>query len=817
MLLTFVAAFLSLVITTFSSHAVPAMPGSCDDCGGDTCPSEAAENPVTLEVLEQNRILRVKKEAEEKKNNTNTINGMRVNGAAGLNGAAATKGLETSGVDSEEGNEFVTDTDYYIPLICIVVGFEGTTEDAPEGMPYVDSFDWAESIFRSKTSLTQYYRDMSYGTFTFNPAQETSAYGVAGNTNTEDRENDGIIHVVTEYPHKFWSGANLDYTTFYPVMYDALMQSGEYVDYTQYDLNEDGKLGNDELAICFIIAGYDAANAGGYFPNGVDNYFWAHAWSIDEIKKYRVKDLEYPTPDGIRINDYVAIPELQNSDTEELKMGNLSTLFHELGHYLGLPDLYDTNGDDWDEWYGYRVEYMSLMDSGCWGITADGSNTTYSLDVWSKVYLGWITPYEVDRNIGLTLMAEDGTYSQENKDDLVIRIPTGRDQEYYLVENHHFTGWDKDMAYGIAKKIPLHAYEVNSGVVIWHIDEQIVKSNMKMNLVNDAVHRPGVMPLYPEENYDGSYSLISDWDGSVILNPFFSVEYDDEEEGDEESGGSGPKSLKVRLPGYGEGEDKDYRDGREYTCVELTIMPQAENGVELDVKLDVHTPGTPVEENLVEPKGGVSGGYDEVTYCSYCGEKISSRHVILPPTGWQKVDGSWYFYDEDGFPVKNTWLRNGGRWYRFSSDGKMITGWASVGGKWYYLNPGSGEMKTGWVKTGGKWYYLTPGSGEMKTGWLSYGGNWYFLNPGTGAMQTGWKKIQGKDYYFTSEGVMACDEWIQGYYLDQNGVWDGKAKVAWHKDSRGWWYGTGSRYLSDGTFRIDGKTYTFDKDGYMTE
>jgi len=811
MLLTFVAVFLSLVITTFSSDAVPAMPGSCEDCGWDTCPSEPAENPVTLEVLERNRILREKKEAEDKKNNTNVINGMRVSDAAGGSGTAAVKGL-----DSEEDDESITDTDYCIPLLCIVVGFEGTTEDAPEGMPYEDSFDWAESIFRDKISLTQYYRDMSYGQFTFTPGQETSAYGVAGNTNTADRKNDGIIHVVTEYPHKFWSGLDLDYKTFYPVMYDALMQSGEYVDYTQYDLDGNGKISNDELAICFIIAGYDAANAGGYYPNGVENYFWAHAWSVDYIKRYRVRDLVYPTPDGVQINDYVAIPEQQNSDTGEHQMGNLSTLFHELGHYLGLPDLYDINGDDWDEWYGFRVEFMSLMDGGCWGITADGSDTTYSLDVWSKVYLGWITPYEVDRNIGLTIKAEDGTYSREHKDDLVIRIPTGRDQEYYLVENHHFTGWDKDMAYGIATKIPQQAYEVYSGVVIWHIDDNIVKTYMKSNMVNDAAHNPGVMPLYPEENSDGSYSLISDCDGRVILNPFFSVQYD-EEEGDEESGGSGPKSLKVRLPGYGEGEKKKIREERTYSCIELTIMPQAETEVELDVKLDVHTPGQTIEENRVEPADGVSGGYDEVTYCSYCGEKISSKHVILPPTGWQKVDGSWYFYDEDGFPVKDTWIQNDGRWYRFSSEGKMVTGWASVDGKWYYLKPGSGEMKTGWVKTGGKWYYLIPGSGVMKTGWLFYGEQWYFLNPGTGAMQTGWKKIQGKDYYFTSDGVMACDEWIQGYYLDQNGVWDGNVKVGWHKNSQGWWYGTGSRYLKDGTFRIDGKAYIFDKDGYMTD
>ncbi len=39
-----------------------------------------------------------------------------------------------------------------------------------------------------------------------------------------------------------------------------------------------------------------------------------------------------------------------------------------------------------------------------------------------------------------------------------------------------------------------------------------------------------------------------------------------------------------------------------------------------------HTPGEAVHENEVEPQIGVAGSYDEVVYCSVCGEELSREH-----------------------------------------------------------------------------------------------------------------------------------------------------------------------------------------------
>lgn len=47
----------------------------------------------------------------------------------------------------------------------------------------------------------------------------------------------------------------------------------------------------------------------------------------------------------------------------------------------------------------------------------------------------------------------------------------------------------------------------------------------------------------------------------------------------------------------------------------------------------------------------------------------------------------------------------------------LTTGWQKIDGSWYYFNA-SGAMQTGWINLGGTWYYLS-GSGAMVTGWVN--------------------------------------------------------------------------------------------------
>jgi lysozyme len=44
-------------------------------------------------------------------------------------------------------------------------------------------------------------------------------------------------------------------------------------------------------------------------------------------------------------------------------------------------------------------------------------------------------------------------------------------------------------------------------------------------------------------------------------------------------------------------------------------------------------------------------------------------------------------------------------WCLVDENNNLLTGWQQVEGLWYYINP-NGVMATGWIKDKGKWYYL---------------------------------------------------------------------------------------------------------------
>ena len=93
---------------------------------------------------------------------------------------------------------------------------------------------------------------------------------------------------------------------------------------------------------------------------------------------------------------------------------------------------------------------------------------------------------------------------------------------------------------------------------------------------------------------------------------------------------------------------------------------------------------------------------------------------------------------------------------------------------------GTNGIAYAWEQVNGNWWAFDE-SGYIKTGWMrdeDYGG-WFYLDLEHG-MQTGWVLIDGKWHYFhpTSDGrkgILYVGRLTpDGYYVDENGVWDGK-------------------------------------------
>ncbi|MDD4507746.1 MAG: M6 family metalloprotease domain-containing protein [Eubacteriaceae bacterium] len=393
------------------------------------------------------------------------------------------------------------DTKTGLPTIGIVVSFQD--------MAAMDSDNWAGSYFTGEDSLENYYKGESNNQFTFYPVEESSAKGVDGNTNQYDAVNDGIVYVTLNRNHGNWKGNYGDETVaedMISMFRDAFAASAKYVDYQQYDTNNDGTLTNDELALTFVVAGYESSYGG-------DNAhsIWAHSWDFED-------QFEPFSADGITMHQYICFGEQwkDNADSSYYPQAGLGSLTHELGHYLGLSDLYDVNYSKEGEWINCNVKYLSLMCGGSWGNYKDaGGNLVFkpaALDPYCRSLLGYIDPEVLDQS---------GTYTVSSRDDsggyTAYRINTSDPDQYYLVENRQYAG--RDLGLQGCYQSRVKPYVVNNptgGVVIWHIDNKICEecdiyaTGSKQNTINVATHRPGVMPVFRtgEQSIDSSLNVL---------------------------------------------------------------------------------------------------------------------------------------------------------------------------------------------------------------------------------------------------------------------------------------------------------------------
>ncbi|MCE5221294.1 MAG: hypothetical protein LLF98_08520 [Clostridium sp.] len=99
--------------------------------------------------------------------------------------------------------------------------------------------------------------------------------------------------------------------------------------------------------------------------------------------------------------------------------------------------------------------------------------------------------------------------------------------------------------------------------------------------------------------------------------------------------------------------------------------------------------------------------------------------------------------------------------------------------KWYHLDEVTGVMNTGWFQDKDKrWYYLDETSGDMKTGWIQLKGVWYYLEPDSnGYMGSCYinctVNIDGKKYTFDKDGHMLETSLVSDKLIDFIKSWEG--------------------------------------------
>ena len=215
------------------------------------------------------------------------------------------------------------------------------------------------------------------------------------------------------------------------------------------------------------------------------------------------------------IKNSMILPETENRELSiiggtvllELTINGLITA--SIASHLGLPDLFDTQTGL------SAIGRFGLMDGQA--IFAYGGLFPPEPSAWEKIYLGWQTPstlspgnYKVNLTAKLAAAANDTT---------ILKIPINS-SEYYLVENRTrdvkgngsiltyklkgqtftktflsdtsgYFSFAVDSIDGVVLDVDEYDWALpGSGIVIWHIDENIINQKLAENKINtDKLNR----------------------------------------------------------------------------------------------------------------------------------------------------------------------------------------------------------------------------------------------------------------------------------------------------------------------------------------
>lgn len=339
-----------------------------------------------------------------------------------------------------------------------------------------DSEYWSKQYFTADKSVAGYYSDMSNGLDIIIPSStqdighmeintNVSYNGLDANINyfdwvkngvnvTINSAYDGVIKVTFHMPHPIqdYNTNTMEFnndtqTALVSMALKAIKEKTEY-DFSGYGINK---------YVSAIVAGSEFSAQGEY--NGVGNV-WAHSFMFDNSV------IDVP---GFLI-PYMIHGEMYG-DTEAIGIG---VPCHELGHILGLVDLYNIdNGQG-------GIGFYSLMAEGMWGAAygeAVPGTTPVALDAWSKNILGYVEPEEYEASefdiTEVTCAGDIGIGKNSPYNVLRLNNSDIDTSQYFLLENRQNNGWDKGMQVTFGESF-------KGGILILQIDRNI--------LLNDAIN-----------------------------------------------------------------------------------------------------------------------------------------------------------------------------------------------------------------------------------------------------------------------------------------------------------------------------------------
>ncbi|MDQ7064010.1 MAG: FG-GAP-like repeat-containing protein [candidate division KSB1 bacterium] len=203
---------------------------------------------------------------------------------------------------------------------------------------------------------------------------------------------------------------------------------------------------------------------------------------------------------AVHIRDGIILPETESQ--EGFEIGLLGTAAIMMGFQIGLPALFNPE--------------TGASGIGRWGLMDQGSGNFQGMlpaepSAWEKVFMGWEKPIVVTQGEQFRVAAPRETVSP-NK---IYKIPINSD-EYFLIENRQrdvngdgiAVGRDvngnkvefkdpgqilADTTIGVIVSVDEYDFGLpGSGILIWHIDESVIRAGLTLNHVNTDREHPGV-------------------------------------------------------------------------------------------------------------------------------------------------------------------------------------------------------------------------------------------------------------------------------------------------------------------------------------
>ena len=193
--------------------------------------------------------------------------------------------------------------------------------------------------------------------------------------------------------------------------------------------------------------------------------------------------------DGINIDNGIVVPEMASINGTVGLNGIMAQMF---GFRLGLPS-FSNNEDGLPGAGGW-----CLMDTGfmAWGYRTLGFIPTHPC-IWSKIELGWTDPVVITSDTTIDIAATHINNGLPRS----IKIPINND-EYLLIENRFnyaprdslpesITFSDSDTS-GVWINVNHHdAYIPGKGILIWHVNDRIIREHRVDNTINNDPYRRG--------------------------------------------------------------------------------------------------------------------------------------------------------------------------------------------------------------------------------------------------------------------------------------------------------------------------------------